>query len=823
MEKANFKIQGMTCASCSRGIEKSFADHLGVEKISVNFASGDASIDFDKNKISLNDIFKKIENKGYTPVDESMQKVVFKIMGMHSDHCVMVIKNALMKLKGVFSSELNFANAYAKVNYHSYLVTAEEIRKTIEDAGYKAWLLSSKEDSFQKEKEMKKRELTVLKRKLIVGAIFVIPIVYLAMIDLVDEALIPSFLSPNTFPFRFALVQLVLSLPIVLVGYQFYKIGFKNLFKGSPNMDSLIALGTAAAYLYSDFSFYKIAVGEHSYVKNLYFETAGVIIVLILLGRYLEMLAKKRTFSSVKKLLDLNPKKATILKNGEEKVIPVEEIKVGDIVVVKPGEKIPIDGEILQGQTTIDESMITGESIPVNRGAGEKVIGATLNKFGSIQLKATRVGKDTMLYQIIRLVQEAQGSKAPIARLADIVSGYFVNVVIGIALISFLVWYFLGFGFSFALTVAVTTLIIACPCALGLATPTSIIVGVGKGAEKGILIKKAEALEIAEKVDAIVLDKTGTITEGKPVLTKILSFGEKSERDLLKLAFSVEKKSSHPLAEAIVSHAKKEKITPLTIDNFKEIPGHGVVGQMTAEMGAEKILLGTRKLMNDFKIEYESHLEQIERLENQGSTIMFLALNGVLLGVIGVADVVKGSSLAAIEKFTKSGLAVYMVTGDNKRTAKAIAKKVGLAEENVFAEVLPQDKVNCVKTLQKQKKLVAMVGDGINDAPALAQADVGLAVKAGTDVAIESADIVLMKSDLLDVGKAIELSKRTMRNIKENLFFSFFYNSVGILIAVGLFYPLAGFLLNPMVGALAMSASSVSVLLNSLRLKTMPL
>ena len=568
----------------------------------------------------------------------------------------------------------------------------------------------------------------------------------------------------------------------------------------------------------ASFPFTKLPWGEFSYVKNLYFETAGVIIVLILLGRYLETLAKGKTFAAVKKLLDLNPKKAMVLDNGKEKIVSIEELKVGDIVVVKPGEQIPIDGEILEGKTTIDESMVTGESIPVNKKVGDSVIGATLNKFGNVYLKATKVGKDTMLHQIIKLIQEAQGSKAPIARLADVVSGYFVNAVIIIALTSFLIWYFLGFGFSFALTIAITTLIIACPCALGLATPTSIIVGTGKAAEKGILIKKAEVLEITEKIDAVVLDKTGTITEGKPVITKILSFSGKKESDLLQLSSSIEEKSSHPLAEAIVNHARKAKVISLDVNDFKEIPGHGVRGNVKAG----EVLLGTRKLMSDFEVKYESHLKRVEPLERQGNTVMFLALNKELLGVIAVADVAKPSSLEAIQAFKRLGINVYMVTGDNQRTATAIAKEIGLEEKNVFAEVLPQGKLDRIKALQRQKKLVAMVGDGINDAPALVQADVGLAVKAGTDVAIESADIVLMRNDLLDVSKVVKLSKQTIKNIKQNLFFSFFYNGVGILIAIGLLYPIAGFLLNPMIGALAMSASSVSVLLNSLRLKRAP-
>lgn len=815
MKKISFKILGMTCASCVKGIEKTLNNQNAIKNVSVNFVSESADVEFDESKISQKEIFKLISKMGYNPISEDLKEIEFKVIGMHSDHCAGVVKRALESLDSVTGVETNFANSYAKAKFDSSKLNKSDLKKSIDDAGYEAIIIEKDDDAYSLEKKAKENELKVLKTKLYVSVGFAIPILYLAMVELISKSLIPGFINPEIYPLRFTLIQLFLSIPIIIAGYKFYTVGFRNLFKGSPNMDSLIGLGTGAAYIYGIFAVYNIFMGNLEYVKHLYFETAGVIIALIILGKYLEAIAKSKTSDAIKKLLDLGAKSATILRKGKEMKVPIEDLKLGDVIIVKPGEKIPVDGEIIKGQTNIDESMITGESLPVEKKVGNTVIGATINKSGSFQFKATKIGKDTALAQIIKLIQEAQGSKAPISRLADIISGYFVWIVIAISILSFLVWYALGFGFLFSLTILITILIIACPCALGLATPTSIMVGTGIGAEKGILIKSAQSLEITEKINAIVLDKTGTITKGKPQLTSILSFSNKKEDEILKLASSIEKNSSHPLAEAIINHAKKEKIKLDEVKQFKEISGHGVVGKIKSE----DVLFGNRKLMTDFKIDYKKYLRKVEDLEAKGNTVMFLGSKKELLGVIGVADIIKETSKDAIKEFNKENIEVYMITGDNEKTANAIAKQVGISEKNVFAQVLPEDKANYVKKLQGEGKIVAMVGDGINDAPALTQADIGLAIGAGTDVAIESADIVLMRSDLLDAIKAIKLSRDTMKNIKQNLFLSFAYNTAGIPIAAGLLYPFFGILLSPMIGAAAMSASSISVLLNALRLK----
>jgi Cu+-exporting ATPase len=815
MKKINTKISGMSCASCVNKIETSLKKNSSVKSANVNFASESAIIEFDEKTISQEKVFEIIKKLGYNPINQDLNNAEFKVIGMGSEHCAGVVKKALESLEGVSNVETNYSNSYAKVNYNSSILKVSSLKKAIDNAGYEGVIIEAGDDIYTKEKKAKEKELKTLKLKLYVSAGFSLPILYLAMIEMINNSLIPSFLNPELFPLRFAFTQLSLSIPVIIAGYRFYTVGFRNLFKGTPNMDSLIGLGTGAAYLYGLFAVYNISIGNVEYVNQLYFETAGVIIALILLGKYLEAIAKGKTSDAIKKLLELGAKSAIVLKNGNETKVPIDELELGDIIIVKPGEKIPVDGEIIKGQTSIDESMITGESIPVEKNTKDKVIGATINKAGSIQFKATRVGKDTALAQIVKLIQDAQGSKAPIARLADIISGYFTWVVIGISLSSFLIWYFLGFGFLFALTILITILIIACPCALGLATPTSIMVGTGIGAEHGILIKSASALENTQKINSIILDKTGTITKGKPELTNITSFSKKSEKDLLKYAYALEKNSSHPLAEAIVNEAKKEKISINDVENFKEISGYGVSGKYEYE----EFLFGNRMLMKKFKIDYEKFEEKIEELEIKGNTVMLLSSKNVLLGIIGVADTIKDTSKDAISEFNKQGVEVYMITGDNEKTAMAIGEQVGINKSNIFAGVLPEDKANYVKKLQKQGKLVAMVGDGTNDAPALTQSDVGIAIGAGTDVAIESADIVLMKSDLMDAVKAIKLSKNTMKNIKQNLFLSFGYNSLGIPIAAGLLYPFFGILLSPMIGAFAMSASSISVLLNALRLK----
>ncbi len=598
----------------------------------------------------------------------------------------------------------------------------------------------------------------------------------------------------------------------MIAGYKFYKVGLKNLVKLSPNMDSLISIGTLAAFIYGIFAIYKIMQGDHEYAMHLYFESAAVILTLITLGKYLEAVSKGITSQAIKTLMGLAPKTATIIRDNKEIVVPVEEVIVGDIVLVKPGEKLPVDGEVIEGNTSIDESMLTGESIPVEKSMGSSVIGASINKTGFIKYKATRVGRDTALAQIVKLVEDAQGSKAPIAKLADVISAYFVPVVIGLAVIASVGWLIAGETPIFSLTIFIAVLVIACPCALGLATPTAIMVGTGKGAENGVLIKGGEPLETTYKLKTIVFDKTGTITEGKPKVTDIITNGE-SEEEILILAASAEKGSEHPLGEAIVKDAEEKGLSLKVIDKFNAIPGHGI----EVEIDKKSILLGNKKLMMEKNINISSLDETSDRLASEGKTPMYIAIDGNAAGIIAVADTVKASSKNAIESLHKMGIKVAMITGDNKRTADAIAKQVGI--DIVLSEVLPEDKANEVKKLQVDGNRVGMVGDGINDAPALAQADIGIAIGSGTDVAIESADIVLMRSDLMDVISAIKLSKATIKNIKENLFWAFGYNVLGIPVAMGVLHIFGGPLLNPMIAAGAMSRSSVSVLLNALRLR----
>jgi Cu+-exporting ATPase len=601
-------------------------------------------------------------------------------------------------------------------------------------------------------------------------------------------------------------------IPAMIAGYRFYTSGFSRLFKGAPNMDSLIAVGTLAAFLYGIYAVIRIMQGDTEYAGHLYFETAGVIITLILLGKHLEMISKGKTSEAIKALMGLQPKTAVILKDGKETVIPAAELEIGDIVRVKPGERIPVDGVITEGRTSVDESMLTGESIPTEKNPGDSVVGASINKNGSIKFRVTKVGKDTALAKIIKLVEEAQGSKAPIAKLADIISGYFVPIVMAIAVIAGLAWYLSGESAEFSLTIFISVLVIACPCALGLATPTAIMVGTGKGAEYGILIKGGEALETAHKVDTVVLDKTGTVTEGEPKVTDILTSGIMSESELLQISASAERGSEHPLGEAIIREAENRGLSLREGEDFQAVPGHGI--QVTVQ--GRKVLLGNRKLMTDRNTELFLE-EEAERLAQEGKTPMFVAVDGKVAGIIAVADTVKPSSKKAVEELHALGIETVMITGDNKRTAQAVAKQIGI--DRVLAEVLPEDKANEIKKLRAEGKKTAMVGDGINEAPALAQADIGIAIGSGTDVAMESADIVLMKSDLTDVAVAMKLSRKTIRNIKQNLFWAFGYNTAGIPIAAGLLHLFGGPLLNPMIAAAAMAFSSVSVVTNALRLR----
>ncbi|MDK2800897.1 MAG: P-type Cu+ transporter [Clostridiales bacterium] len=813
MKKQTLNVTGMTCASCAKTVEKSVSKVEGVHSANVNFATEKLAVEYDENKTSIEKIQEAVQKAGYSAEEEqsdTIREVNIPISGMTCASCAKAIEKSIGKLPGIEEVSVNFATEKAKVIYDSSKTRISELKDAIAKAGYKALEIEA-EEQVDKEKERREKEMKSLWVKFLVSSIFTVPLLYIAMGHLLGLKL-PEAIMPEINPLNFGVIQLILSIPVVIAGYKFYTVGFSRLIKREPNMDSLIAMGTSAAFLYGIYAIYQIINGNIAYAGDLYFETAGVIITLILLGKYLEAVTKGKTSEAIKKLMGLAPKTAVVIHDGKEMTIPIEEVEVGDILLVKPGEKIPVDGEVIEGRTSVDESMLTGESIPVEKNVGSKVIGASINKNGTIQFKATKVGKDTALAQIIKLVEDAQGSKAPIAKMADVISGYFVPVVIAIAVIAGLAWYLSGMSVIFSLTIFIAVLVIACPCALGLATPTAIMVGTGKGAEHGVLIKGGEALETAHKIQTIVFDKTGTITEGKPKVTDIIAANGFDENELLKLSASAERGSEHPLGEAIVNNAKEKNMDFLNVEHFEAIPGHGI----EVRIQGKDILLGNKKLMNDRNIEITLQKES-DKLAEEGKTPMFIAIDNKLAGIIAVADVMKESSKRAIEVLHKMGIEVAMITGDNRRTAEAIAKQVGI--DRVLAEVLPEDKANEVKKLQEEGKKVAMVGDGINDAPALAQADIGIAIGSGTDVAMESADIVLMRSDLMDVPTALQLSKRTIRNIKQNLFWAFAYNTAGIPVAAGLLHLFGGPLLNPMIAAGAMAFSSVSVLTNALRLK----
>ncbi len=722
-----------------------------------------------------------------------MKKNTFNIKGMHCASCSALIEKALKKKVGIKSVNVNFSTEKATVEFDPEAVKEDDIINVIKGLGYSAEVFTGKESG--RESKLGIEEIRQLRFKLILGILFSLP------------ALVISMFLMDMIPYE-GFILWFLATPVQFyIGAQFYKGAWAALKNKTSNMDTLIVIGTSAAYFYS---VYAVLFEPMSYQ---YFEAAAVLITFVVLGKYLEAVAKGKTSEAIKRLMGLSAKTATVIRGKKEIKIPLDEVRVGDIVIVKPGEKIPVDGIVIEGYSSIDESMVTGESMPVEKKKGDNVIGATINKHGSFKFKATKVGTDTTLSRIIKLIEDAQGSKAPIQKFADSVSSYFVPVVIGIAVLSFLGWYFLsGLGFAFALIIAVSVLVIACPCALGLATPTAIMVGTGKGAQNGILIKGGEALETAHKLKYIIFDKTGTITKGKPEVTNVVSLNKLPEKKVLQIAASIEKSSEHPLADAIVEKAKKSKISLFNAKNFKAIPGHGV----TAKLAGKTYYLGNEKLMKDFKISLSQIKNKVLALEEQGKTAMILSNGKKALGVVAVADTIKETSPEAVKQLQELGIKVYMITGDNKRTAKAIAEKAGITD--FFAEVLPEDKAKYVKKLQAEGK-VAMVGDGINDAPALAQADIGIAMGSGTDVAMETGNIVLMRDNLLDVPKAIKLSRLTMSKIRQNMFWALFYNSVGIPIAAGALYSFTGWLLNPMIAGGAMAMSSVSVVTNSLLLK----
>lgn len=798
-------VKGMECAACALSIERTLSKKEGVKKATVNYATEKLYLDIDEEVISLKDVEAAVEKAGYGLVikDDTIKRVL-DVQGMDCTACATAIERTLSKNEGVTRANVNYANEKLYLEYTPTKTTMTDIRAAVKKAGYE----------LVEEKAEEVVYVNPYQKRLIYSSIFTIPLLIITMGHMLGMPL-PLIIDSHMNPSNYALLQLLLTAPVVWFGRKFFITGFKNIYRLQPNMDSLIALGTSAAFIYSlAGTILIVSSGSPKYAHMLYYESAAVILTLITLGKFLEAISKGKTSDAIKKLMGLAPKTAIIERNGIETEILLEEVQAGDIVVVKPGAKLPVDGEVIFGDSSIDEAMLTGESIPVEKTVGSKVYGASINKTGFLKYRAEKVLGETALDQIIKLVEDAQATKAPIAKLADQISGVFVPVVIALALVSSLLWYFAGGeSVSFSLTILISVLVIACPCALGLATPTAIMVGTGKGAENGILIKSGEALEAAHSIKTVILDKTGTITKGKPELTDVVSYGI-SEEEILTYAATAEKSSEHPLGEAIIKGAEARNAKILAAESFGSITGRGIF----ARIEGKDILLGNIRLMDEKGIKVETEVkERMSDLSEQGKTPMLVAVDGRVEGIVAVADTIKENSKKAVDKFHEMGIRVLMVTGDNERTAKAIGRIVGVDE--VLAEVLPEDKAGKVKEIQARGGKVAMVGDGINDAPALAQADIGIAIGNGTDVAIESADIVLMRSDILDVPIAIDLSRRTIRNIKENLFWAFGYNILGIPVAMGLLHIFGGPLMSPILAAGAMSFSSVSVLLNALRLR----
>lgn len=812
MEKA-INIYGMSCAGCAKRLEDEVSKLEGIEKANVNFANETLYIQYN-NKLDKKNLFKNIEKLGFKYLDnDNIKEVIIGIGGMSCVGCANGIEKELIKNDGIEKIEVNFSTEKAKIVYNDN-IRLSAIKNKIEDMGFKIL-----EENVEEKESFKEKEIKTMIRKLIFSSIFGIPLLFIAMAPMIKglDKLVPNIINMNINPLNYAIIQLILTIPIIIIGHKFYTTGFKLFFKGRPNMDSLIAISTTAAFLYSLYNTINIIYGNIHLVHSLYYETVGMIIVLILLGKYLETISKSKTSDAIKKLMGLVPKYAIVLNNGKEEKVLIDEVLVGDIVITKPGEKIAVDGIVIEGETYIDESMLTGESIPVKKLKDSQVFAGSINKNGYIKFKVTKTSKNTTLANIIKIVEDAQTTKAPIAKIADIVSGYFVPIVCIIAFVTSLLWFILSKDLEFALKIFVSVLVIACPCALGLATPTAIMVGTGKGAENGILIKSGEALETAYKLDTIILDKTGTITEGKPIVTDIIC-NDIEKDELLRIVASAEKMSEHPLGDAIVKETLKENIDLYeNIEEFEAKIGFGI----KAKVNNKSVFIGNKKLLDSFNINLLDMEKKSIDLANQGKTPIYIAFDNEIKGIIAVADPIKENSKEAIEKLSNMGLDIFMITGDNKKTAYAIANQLNI--KNVFAEVLPIDKANYVENLKNSGKKVAMVGDGINDAPALAKSDLGIAIGSGTDIAIESADVILIKNDLNGVCSAIKLSKKTIVNIKQNLFWAFIYNIIGIPVACGVLYIFGGPLLNPMIGAMAMSLSSLSVLLNALRLRNFKL
>lgn len=738
----------------------------------------------------------------------------YNISGMTCAACSSAVERVTRKLESVAESNVNLTTGILTITYDENKLTPADIITKVERAGFGAELYMEKNKEEKAEaQEHLEEEVKKTKHRLIANIILSIPLLYICLGHMLPIPMpLPSFMDMHMHPMTFAVIQLVLTICVLFNGRKFYIVGFKSLFKGNPNMDSLVALGTGSAFLYS-FVMTIMIPHDHTCVHNLYYESAAMVVTLVMVGKYMEGRSKNKTSEAIRKLMELAPDTAIILRNGEPKEVPVEQVVRGEMILIKPGSRIPLDGVVIEGTTSVDESMLTGESIPVEKEVDDEVIGGSVNYQGAIVVKVTRVGADTTLAKIVKMMEDAQGKKAPISKLADTVAGYFVPVVMAIAIVAAIIWTLLGHDITFVLTIFVSVLVIACPCALGLATPTAIMVGTGLGANHGILIKSGEALEISHKVDAVVLDKTGTITEGKPAVMKVISHSI-SEEELLKIAASCEKVSEHPLGQAIVNGAKEKGIELAKVVDFQSITGQGI----EAVLDEKTYYIGNKKLCVEQKIDFTEYEAEAAQIANKGQTPMFVGLEGKVIGIVSVADTLKETSVEAIRKIKELGIEVHMLTGDNKLTAEYIGKKVGV--DHVIAEVLPNDKASVVENLQKQGKCVMMAGDGINDAPALVQANVGVAIGSGSDIALDSSDVVLMKSDLNDVYKAIKLSKATIRNIKQNLFWAFFYNACGLPIAAGVLYPINGMLLSPIIGGLAMSFSSVFVVSNALRLRT---
>jgi Cu+-exporting ATPase len=809
-EKARIHITGMTCTTCAATIEKGLKETPGVEQANVSFASEKASVEYDLSRVDLTKIKNTISQLGY---GVATKKSIFPVGGMTCASCVARVEEALSGVPGVVSANVNLASDKATVEYTDGTSIAD-LKQAVKDAGYE---LGSEAETLEDVSAASQRELRGIRNRFIVAAILASSIMALMWV--------PSFAGK---PY----LLWALATPVQFwAGWRFYLGAWGALRHKTADMNMLVAVGTSAAYFYSLIAvLFPDLFAAAGVEPGLYFDTSAMIITLILLGRFLETRARGQTSEAIKKLIGLNPKTALVIRDGKETEIPVDDVQVGDLILVRPGERVPVDGIIRQGYSSIDESMITGESIPAEKRAGDEIIGASINKTGSFKFEATRVGKDTTLAQIIRLVDEAQGSKAPIQRLADVIASYFVPIVIGIAIITFIVWYFAGPSpaLTYAILNFVAVLIIACPCAMGLATPTAIIVGTGKGAEHGVLIRSAETLERSHKIGAVLLDKTGTLTQGKPEVTDVLALPSSSQEEVLRLAASAERDSEHPLGEAILRAASEKKLPLSSTSDFNAIPGHGV----EALVEGKRLLLGNLRLMSEKGLSLNGLEEEAARLWAKGKTVMFLGIDNQIAGIIALADTLKPNAKAAVDALHNMGIEVVMLTGDNRRTAEAIAREVGI--DRVLAEVLPEHKAQEVKKLQQEGKVVAMVGDGINDAPALAQADVGIAIGTGTDVAMESGDITLISGDLGGIVTSVSLSKRTMRTIKQNLFWAFAYNTTLIPVAAGVLYfafgntgvpPGLHFILgnhgflNPILAAAAMAASSITVVSNSLRLK----